>query len=84
MDDNPLARDDLYVRNMAALFRVDAPLAQRIDECADDGSVTVERSRRGAPTVAVASADGQKRMHLHSRVDPEAEAKRLADGVEIG
>ena len=79
-----LVRDDLYVRNMAALFRSDPWLAQRIDDCVDDGSVVVEASKRGAPTASVLSAGSDRRLSLHSRVDPEGEAKRLADGIEIG
>jgi len=83
-DKTSLISDEIYVRNMAALFRRDPRLAQRIDECVDDGSVVVEASKRGAPTASVAVAGSDRRLYLHSRVDPEAEAKRLADGVEIG
>ena len=78
------ARDELYVRNMRALLRVDMRLAQRIDECADDGSVAVEPSRHGAPTVSVAVAGTDRRIYLHSRVDPQAEAKRWAEAVKLG
>jgi len=77
-------RDELYLRNMRALFRADMRLAQRIDECVDDGSVVVEASRRGAPTASVQIAGSDRRLYLHSRVDPEAEAKRFADAVKIG
>lgn len=79
-----LIRDDVYVRNMAALFRADVVLAQRIDECEDDGSVVVEASRRGAPTAAVRVPGSDRPLYLHSRVDPEAEAKQWADQVRIG
>ncbi len=75
--------DQLYCKNMAALFRVDARLAQRVDEYIDDGSVVVEASKRGAATVSVRVAD-DKQIYLHSRVDPEDEAKRLAEGVDVG
>lgn len=76
--------DTVYVRNMAALFRADGQLAQIIDECEDDGSVAVEPSRRGPPTVAVRVPGSDRPLYLHSRVDPAGEAKRIADAVEVG
>lgn len=78
------ARDARYVRNMRALFRVDMRLAQQIDECNDDSTVIVEPSRRGTPTVSVPAPGEGRRIYLHSRVDPETEARRWADNVEIG
>ncbi len=81
---SPPVSDEVYVRNMAALFRSDPRLAQKIDEYMDDGSVLVEASRRGPPTAAVCVAGSDRQLYLHSRVDPEAEAKRLAEKVEIG
>ncbi|MGQ9648679.1 MAG: motility associated factor glycosyltransferase family protein [Phycisphaerae bacterium] len=81
---NILARDEVYCRNMAALFRSDLRLAQRIDECADDKSVVIEQTKTGAPTVAVRLPDSERPFYLHSRINPEAEAKRWADSVEIG
>ncbi len=79
-----LPRDDPYVRNMRALFRADLRLAQRIDECMADGSVVVEPSKRDLPTVSVVLPGSDRRIYLHSRVDPEAEAKRWAEAVEVG
>ena len=75
--------DEIYCRNMAALYRVDPRLAHRIDTCEPDGSVVVEPSRRGAPTAAIRIAP-DKQLYLHSRVDPEDEARRLAESVEVG
>jgi hypothetical protein len=80
---DPLIKDDLYVRNMAALFRIDGQLAQRIDEFEDDGSVTVEASRQGPPTAAVRVPGAERPLYLHSRVDPAAEAERFAAGVKV-
>ncbi|HSW45008.1 MAG TPA: 6-hydroxymethylpterin diphosphokinase MptE-like protein [Phycisphaerae bacterium] len=80
----PADRDTLYARNMRALFRADMRLAQRIDECMDDGSVIVEPSRRGPPTAAIRPAGAERSIHLHSRVDPQAEARRWAEAVEVG
>jgi len=81
---NPMVRDEIYVRNMAVLFRADPRLAQRIDECADDGSVVVEQAKTGMPTVAVRVPGSDRPLYLHSRVDPEAEARRLAESVDVG
>jgi hypothetical protein len=76
-------KEDLYARNMAALLRVDARLARRIDACRDDGSVIVEPSRLGPPTAAVRVPDSDRPVYLHSRVDPEAEAGRFAAAVDL-
>ena len=82
--DDTAARDARYVRNLRALFRVDVKLAQRIDECLDDGTVIVETAKHGAPTVSVVVPGEGRRIYLHSRVDPEAEAKRWAENIELG
>jgi len=81
---NSLISDEIYVRNMAALFASDPRLAQRIDEVTDDGSVVVEAGKRGTPTVSVCPPGSDQRLYLHSRIHPEAESKRFADSVEIG
>ena len=82
--DTKTQKDALYVRNMRALFRADMKLAQRIDECVEDGAVVVEPSRQGEATVSVPAAQTGRRITLHSRVDPQAEADRWARAVEVG
>jgi hypothetical protein len=79
---NPLVSNELYVRNMAALLRVDPHLAQRIDECPSTSGVLVEPSRKGAPTCAVTTGD--RPLYLHSKIDPLDEARRWAEKVEVG
>ncbi len=79
-----LISDEIYVRNMAALFRSDGRLAQRIDEVQDDGTVIVEQSKAGVPTASVRDAATGRTLQLHSRFDPLGEAKRLADSVNVG
>lgn len=81
---NTLARDEIYCRNMAALFRVDNRLAQRIDEYEPDGSIVVEAAKTGAPTVSVLPPGSDRPVSLHSKVDPLAEASRFAGSVEVG
>ncbi len=74
---------DLYVRNMTALFRTDGRLAQRIDECEPDGSVLVEPGKRGGVTVSVSVPGSDRRVYLHSRINPDAEAEQFAATVSI-
>lgn len=91
---DPVPNEQVYLRNMAALFRSDARLAQRLDECEPDSSIIVEPSRRGMLTVSMATPDlpvseggsnvAGRRLYLHSRVDPPAEAERFAQSVKIG
>jgi len=81
---NPLANDAIYARNMAALFRADMELAQQIDECPPDPGVSVEPARRGGATASVISHQTGRRVYLHSRVDPQAEAERFTQAVELG
>ncbi len=100
---------------MAALFRADPRLAQRIDECLPDPHIVVEPSRRGPPTVRLpphdcrlpiadcplnkddkaasdesspgsrqSEIDHRKSLYLHSRIDPEDEARRFAEAIEMG
>lgn len=80
---NPLADNDIYCRNLAALFRSDSSLAQRIDECEPDSSVIVEPAKRGGATVALKSNGSDRPVYIHSKVAPLDEAKRWADAVEI-
>ncbi len=81
---NPLADDATYVRNMAALFRSDMDLAQRIDECEPDATVTIAPARRGGATASVVSARTGMPVYLHSRIDPESEAERFAESIALG
>lgn len=82
--EHTLVRDDIYARNMGVLFRWDARLAQQIDELEDDGTVVVEASKKGPPTASVRPAGADRALQLHSRIDPEGEARRLAESVEVG
>ncbi len=77
-------RDDLFCRNMAALYRVDPRLAHVLDNLPDDPNVTVEASKRGPATASVVVPESPRPVALHSRIDPVAEARRFAEGVEIG
>lgn len=69
----------VFVRNMAALWRTDAELAARVDAAADD-SIALSPTRSGAFTAILPAPDGAD-VQLHSRYDPAKEASLLADGV---
>lgn len=66
---------------MAALWRSDPRLAQRIDEVHDDERLPLLATRSGHFTASLKTPDG--RTLLHSRYDPIAEAKKLIDTVEM-
>lgn len=68
--------DDVYLRNMAAIWRVDPRLAHAIDQLPIDASLTLEPSRAGPPTALVVTPDGRP-LYLHSRYDPVAEAEQF-------
>jgi hypothetical protein len=70
-----------YVENMRRLWRLDARLAQRIDEVPPDDLLAVEASRAGPPTAAVVTGDG-RRLYLHSRYDPQREAMDFCATLE--
>lgn len=88
------ARDDISSRyvcaqgsplpaNLAALWALDAKLAERIESLHPLDPYALQESKSGAWTVAVQTAEGRSAF-LHSRYEPVAEAKRLVDTLEIG
>ncbi len=68
--------NDLFVKNIAALFRRDPRLAQRIDEVPEEACLPLERTRTGLYTAAVPASNGTTK-YLHSRYDPQSEAERF-------
>jgi hypothetical protein len=72
----------VYLKNIAALWRRDPRLAYEIDDWGEPRGVVVEPARSGAPT-AVACDEQGRRVYLHSRHDPEAEAERLVANVKL-
>lgn len=74
--------NDRFLRNMSALWRMDPDLAVRVDAVEDADRLTLEPARSGRMTASVAAADGAP-VQLHSRFDPDVEAKRLAESVPL-
>jgi hypothetical protein len=80
-----LPEDAPLLRNLAALWALDAKLAERVEACLRPTAAPYETavSKSGAPTVAVKDVDGRS-LFLHSRYEPVQEAKTLLDAMEIG
>jgi len=77
-----VAGNELFVRNMRPLWRLDAELALRLDAVGDEERLPLEPARAGAWTVRLPTSDGG-RVYLHSRHDPVAEAEQWAAAVDI-
>jgi hypothetical protein len=78
-----LPEDAPFLRNLAALWALDATLARRIEELPPAEPYPTQASKSaGAPTVSV-KAPGGRTVFLHSRHDPRREAKQLVDTLEI-
>ncbi len=78
----PAVGNELFLHNMRALWRRDPELALLIDAVPDEERVELEPTRSGSWTARL-PAPGGALTYLHSRYDPAAEAKRLAESIEI-
>jgi len=74
--------DQVYLKNMTGLWRHDARLAMAVDALPDDALLPVEASKSGPATAAMVTPEG-RRIWLHSRYDPEDEARKFVDGVDV-
>lgn len=74
--------NELFVRNMRPLWRLDPRTALAIDAVRDDQRYPVERAKSGDWTVRISSGD-KAAAYLHSRHAPRDEAKSWADAVDI-
>ena len=72
----------VFLKNMAALWRTDSRLAQRIDDLPPDAGVEVLPSKSGPMTARMNTDDGRP-IFLHSRYDPLKEAETFADAAEV-
>ncbi len=69
----PAELNQVFLDNMAQLWRHDPKLAHRVDELPSGAALDVEPSKAG-PMTAVATTPDGRRLHLHSRYDPWREA----------
>lgn len=72
--------NQVFLDNMTRLWRHDPRLALAIDEVPPDASLAVTPSKRGPMTAVIAAEDGRK-LFLHSRYDPEQEARDFCKGL---
>jgi hypothetical protein len=70
--------NQVFLENMAPLWRHDPRLAQQIDELPPEATLAVHPSKKGLMTAVVTAADGRK-LFLHSRHDPRQEARDFCD-----
>ncbi len=75
--------NQVFVENMRWLWRLDARLAQKIDDLPLDASLELTPTKVGPKTARVQTADGRS-LQLHSRYDPQAEADEFCQGIEKG
>jgi len=78
----PAVGNEMFLHNMRALWKQDPHLALRVDAVDDQDRFAVEPTRSGSWTVKVPTPSGLS-TYLHSRYDPVAEARKLADSVPI-
>jgi hypothetical protein len=74
--------NQLFLKNMAALWRTDPRLAQRIDDLPEGAAVELVPSKSGPMTARMKTPDGRA-IFLHSRYDPLKEAETFADAADV-
>ena len=78
-----LADDAPLLKNLAALWAVDPELAAELEALHPTGGYAVERSKSGAPTLALSPSGAARPIYLHSRHQPVEEARRLVESVGV-
>lgn len=71
----------VFLANMAQLWRLDARLAQRIDDLPHDAALATQPSKSGPVTASVTTLD-HRTIYLHSRYDPIREAGDFIANLE--
>jgi len=75
------AINQVFLGNMSRLWRHDPRLALAIDEVPPDASLALTPSKKGPMTAVVAAQDGRK-LFLHSRYDPQQEARDFCKNLD--
>ena len=76
-----LTVDSPYLANIRALCEKSPEFAQKIDEIDASQLIPLEQTRNQAWTCQIPGSNA-KHIYLHSRYDPQREARNWADGVE--
>ncbi len=71
-----------WLANLRALYSIDMHLAQNIDDLPEADYFNLEQARNGAMTARVRLSDGRE-IFLHSRYEPQVEAKRFVDSLDL-
>ncbi len=71
-----------WLANMRALYGIDMQLAQSIDDLPEADYFCLENARNGSLTARAKLSDGRE-IFLHSRYDPQAEAKKFVDSLDL-
>ena len=72
----------IWHKNLEALYRTDARMAQLIDDIPENNSWVIETARNGQPTLKIKLSDG-KEIYLHSKYDPGNEAEKFVDALDL-
>lgn len=78
----PAVGNEMFLRNMRALWRHDPVIALRVDAVPDEARRPLEPTRSGTWTAKAPRADGGA-FYLHSRYDPAAEANRFVEAIHL-
>ncbi len=78
----PATVNEIYLKNMAGLWRLAPKLAVELEAIPDDAVPEVQASKSGPPTVALPGPQGRP-IWLHSRYDPIAEAEKFVESVDV-
>ncbi len=71
-----------WLANLRALYSVDMQLAQSIDDLPESDYFELAAARNESMTAKVRLNDGRE-IFLHSRYDPQTEAKRFVDSLDF-
>lgn len=79
--DVPAEAASRFLRNMAALWRTDASLAQQLDNLPDSLLSDLQPSKAGPATLSVSLPDGRT-VWFHSKYDPLKQAEQFAQAAD--
>ncbi len=78
----PLTDAAIWLRNLETLYKTDSRFAHELDDLPPNDQLQIESARNGSPTLKVRLPDG-KEIYLHSKYDPENEAKKFVDSLDL-
>jgi hypothetical protein len=73
---------EIWLKNLEAFYKSDMRVAQEIDDWPAEDHLMLEPARNGSMTMKVRLPDGRE-VYLHSKFDPQNEAKKYVDGLDL-